>query len=42
MGDPRERAADLEWEAEFARMDGNDELADDLEWEAYWAEQDEE
>lgn len=32
---------DLEWEAEWARQDGDDERADDLEWEAYWAEQDE-
>lgn len=31
---------DLEWEAEWARQDGDDELANDLEWEAMWARQD--
>lgn len=41
MSDPKERAADLEWDAHWAREDGDDERADDLEWDAYWAEQDE-
>jgi len=37
MADPR----DTEWDAHWARMDGDDERADDLEWDAHWEEQDE-